>query len=137
MHSDSSLAHLGVVRSVSGGNAVVAVAVEGCSSCGHRHGCAIAQLASGRSETLVSIPAEGLDLTPGTAVVVEVPEASLLHAAVAGYLLPVLLALGGALAGHLAGGDAWAVCGAFAGLVSGILSARFVGPRKTLHLRSA
>ncbi|HET9701507.1 MAG TPA: SoxR reducing system RseC family protein [Burkholderiales bacterium] len=136
MDSEPAIAHGGIVRSVSGGRAVVAVATGGCGGCGRRAGCGIAKLAPGREETLVSVAAAGLTLAPGMEVIVEVPAASLLRAAVAGYLLPALLLLAGAVAGHAAAGDAGAAGGALAGLAAGLSVSRRLGARNPLRLRA-
>lgn len=137
MDSEPGIVHAGIVRAVSGSQAVIAVATAGCGGCGRRSGCGIAKLAPGQGETLVRLPAAGLQLAPGMAVTVEVPEASLLRAAVAGYLLPALLMLAGAVAGHLAAGDAGAAGGALAGLALGVSITRLTGPRDQMRIRAA
>jgi positive regulator of sigma E activity len=127
----------GIVRSVSGDKAVIALPARGCAGCGRRSACGIGKLAPAGSEALVSLSAEGLDLAPGMAVTLEVPGASLTRAAAGGYLVPALAMLAGAIAGHLAGGDPWAAGGALAGLACGVALTRFLAPRNALSLRGA
>jgi positive regulator of sigma E activity len=137
MDSEGVIAHGGIVRSVSGGHAVIAVAAGGCGGCGRRSGCGIARLTSARGETLVQLPVDGLQLAPGMEITVEVTESSLLRAAVAGYLLPALLVLVCAVAGHLAGGDPGAAAGVLAGLGAGIAATRLISARNNLRIRGA
>lgn len=134
MDSEGVIAHGGVVRSVSDGHAVIAVAAGGCGGCGRRSACGIARLAPERGETLVRLPAAGLELAPSMEVTVEVPESSLMRAALAGYLLPALLLLACAVAGHLGAGDPGAAVGAPAGLAIGIVITRLLGARHHLRL---
>lgn len=126
--------HPGSVRRIVAGQALVAVAASGCTSCGHAGGCGIGKLA-GRGETLLALPATP-GLRAGDAVQVELREAQLTRAALVGYLLPVLLIVAGALLGQAlgeklgAGGtvDGLAALGAVAGLALGLLLTRLHRP---------
>lgn len=55
----------------------------------------------------------------GDRVSLDVADGTLWRAALASHVLPVLLAIGGAVIGQSAGGDAWAVAGTLAGLACG------------------
>lgn len=56
----------------------------------------------------------------GDRVLLTVADGTLWRAALASYVLPLLLSITGAVLGQSAGGDAWAVSGALIGLVCGI-----------------
>lgn len=118
--------HEGVVRSVDGGKAVVAVPVQGCSSCGERSRCGVGKLAGGGKVSLVTVPvAESEGLVPGDAVTVAADPDAINRAALLGYLLPALLIVAGAVGGdRLAHTDVAAVLGAFGGLILGVLVTR-------------
>ncbi|WP_018989072.1 SoxR reducing system RseC family protein [Aromatoleum toluclasticum] len=118
------LTHEGVVRSVEGGRALVAVPVQGCSSCGERSRCGVGKLAGGAKVSLVTVPAcDGL--APGDAVTLAADPDAINRAALLGYLLPALLIVAGAVGGdRLAHTDVAAVLGAFGGLVLGVLVTR-------------
>lgn len=121
MDSEPTLTHTGVVHSVAGGRAVIAVATQGCSACGKRSGCGVGKLGQGGRRTLLEVPvAEAL--APGETVSFELSERRLLGAALTGYLLPASLLILGAGLGEASGaGDAAAAFGALAGLTAGIL----------------
>jgi len=57
---------------------------------------------------------------PGDHVSLDVADGSVLRASVASYVIPLLLAIGGAAAGQAAGGEAWSVAGTLGGLVCGV-----------------
>jgi sigma-E factor negative regulatory protein RseC len=61
----------------------------------------------------------------GDRVQLTVADGTLWHASVASYVLPVLLAIAGAVVGQTAGGDAWAAMGTLAGLGCGLVLLRF------------
>jgi sigma-E factor negative regulatory protein RseC len=61
----------------------------------------------------------------GDRVQLTVADGTLWHASVASYVLPVLLAIAGAIVGQTAGDDAWAAMGTLAGLGCGLLLLRF------------
>lgn len=128
---NAPLAHNGSVRRIADGQAFVAVATSGCSSCGHASGCGIGKLAGNRRETVIALPADGLRV--GQSVTLELDEAQLTRAALFGYLLPTVLLLGGALLGEAIGakvdaGDTLSLLGALAGLAGGILLGRLRAP---------
>lgn len=117
------LEHAGVVQRIDAGKAVVAIATGGCSSCGHLGGCGIGKLASGRSATLLTLPASA-GMKPGDAVAIALPQAHLTNAALAGYLSPAVAMLAGAgLGAHLGGSDAMAAVGALLGFVVALAAA--------------
>ena len=129
-----SIAHTGQVRRVEAGQATIAVATSGCSSCGHAGGCGIGKLAGGRRETLITLPGmPGLGV--GEHVTLELTESQITRAALLGYLMPALLLLTGAwLGNHSASAgitpdaDASAALGAMLGLAAGLLLSRFSRP---------
>ncbi|NMG32618.1 SoxR reducing system RseC family protein [Aromatoleum evansii] len=128
-----ALTHEGVVRSVEGGRALVAVPVQGCSSCGERSRCGVGKLAGGGKVSLVTVPACA-GLAPGDAVTLAADPDAINRAALFGYLLPALLIVAGAVGGdRLAHTDIAAALGAFGGLVLGVLVTRAL-PRVPLVL---
>lgn len=122
--STAILEHAGVVQRIDAGKAVVAIETGGCSACGHLGGCGIGRLASGRSATLLTLPASA-GMQAGDAVAVALPQAHLTNAALAGYLAPAVAMLAGAgLGSHLGGSDAMAAVGALVGFAVALLAAR-------------
>jgi len=67
----------------------------------------------------------------GDRVSLTVADCTLWRASLASYVLPVLLAIGGAVIGQSAAGDAWAVTGTLTGLGCGLVLLR----RKEFHAR--
>jgi sigma-E factor negative regulatory protein RseC len=61
----------------------------------------------------------------GDRVQLTVADGTLWRASLASYVLPVLLAIAGAVVGQTAGGDAWAAMGTLAGLGCGLVLLRF------------
>lgn len=118
--------HEGVVRSVEGREVLVAVPVQGCSSCGERSRCGVGKLAGGGKVSLVTVPvAVSGGLAPGDAVTLAADPDAINRAALLGYLLPALLIVAGAVGGdRIAHTDLAAVLGAFGGLVLGVLVTR-------------
>ncbi len=109
-----------------------------CAGCAAGAGCGIGRRARDQSEPPIAaaIAAEaGLvaaDLRPGHRVVIGVPEAALLGAAVTVYLVPLGALIAGALAlDALGAGDAGAALGAAVGLAFGLLVARLRSPPAT------
>lgn len=88
-----------------------------CGACGGK-GCGssifVRLLHPGEPEYAVMNP---ISAEPGEAVVVGIEEGALLRAAVAAYLVPLLLLLGGALLGGV-WGEPQAIAGGVAGLVA-------------------
>lgn len=126
------IAHAGQVRRIADGQAFVAVATSGCSSCGHLGGCGVGKLAGGRRETLIALPAPN-GLAVGESVMLELSEKQLTRAAVRGYLLPAVLLVSGAVLGEGLGAgataaDGFAVLGALVGLAVGLGFARLAKP---------
>lgn len=123
--SSSLLDHPGVVQATANGQIEVAVATGGCTSCGHRAGCGISQLAEGRPLTRITLPAPpGAPLAAGTPVLLRLAPHRLHLAALAGYLLPAITILLGTGIGDALAGDGGAALGAIAGLFSGLLLGR-------------
>lgn len=129
MSSDpASLAHTGIVQSIEGGQATIAVAVQGCSSCGQKKSCGVGKLAGSGKVSLLRVPAEP-GMKPGDQVSLSVDQGDLHRAALLGYLVPAVLMVIGAVAGQsLTGQDFGAALGAFAGLAFGVLLGR-IAPR--------
>ncbi len=123
----ASLIQSGQIRRIEAGQAVIAVATSGCSSCGHAGGCGIGKLAGSRREALISLPAQP-GLAAGDAVTLELDEARLTQAALRGYLLPTSLLVMGAWLGEKVGADETAALGALVGLALGLLLVRRARP---------
>lgn len=120
--SSSLLDHPGVVRHAAHGKVEVTVATGGCSGCGHRSGCGIGQLAEGRQQARITLPAPpGLPLAAGTEVLLRLPTRHLHLAALVGYLFPAFTLLLGTGCGDALAGDAGAALGAIGGLFTGLL----------------
>lgn len=113
--------HHGIVQAVEAGTVVVAVAVQGCSSCGQKKSCGVGKLAGGGKTALVHLPSrEGLKI--GDTVTLSVGQTELNRAALLGYLLPASLLVTGSVIGNTAlNSDAGAALGAAAGLATGLL----------------
>jgi positive regulator of sigma E activity len=62
----------------------------------------------------------------GDRVSLNVADGTVWRASLASYVLPVLLAIGGASIGQSAAGDLWAVIGMFAGLACGLVLLRLI-----------
>ena len=130
MHDDSDKTVLGHKLKAGGGikdgEAVIAVAVQGCSSCGQKKSCGVGKLAAGGKISLIRLPAEP-GLQAGDPVTLSVDQGDINRAALLGYLLPAVLMVVGAVAGEsISGRDAGAALGAFAGLLVGVLLSRIM-----------
>jgi len=128
-----SITHAGIVQSIVDGEALVAVPVQGCASCGQRKACGVGKLAGGGKTTLVHVAAyDGLQA--GDTVTLSAEQGAINRAALLGYLLPALLiAIGAVLGDGLADSDGAAALGACLGLVFGLMLTRAI-PR---HFRGA
>ena len=116
-----SLAHEGRVRSIADGEALVAVPVQGCGSCGQRKGCGVGKLTSTSKTTLVRIAAcDGLQA--GDTVTLSAEQGAINRAALLAYLSPALLMVIGAVVGDRVGNnDGAAALGACLGLALGLV----------------
>lgn len=112
--------HPGIVQSIEAGQARIAVAVQGCASCGQQKSCGVGKLAGGGKTTLVTLPAPA-GLQAGDVVTLSVAAEAVNRAALLGYLLPAALLVIGCVLGNTAGaGDLGAAAGAAAGLALGL-----------------
>lgn len=133
----ANVEHQGIVRRVSGGEAVIAVETGGCSGCGHLSGCGVGQLAGRRKETLITLTAD-VGLSPGDRVSLSLATGRLGRGAFIGYFLPALAMVAGAAAGGATiGSDAGTALGLGIGLATGlglarVLSGRIVRPEVKL-----
>lgn len=127
------LTHAGVIRAIDGRRMSVAVATQGCASCGQKKSCGVGQLAGTRPSTLIELPAsEGLQA--GDPVTLSLDAATIHRAALLGYLLPAILLMAGTVAGDVLAepglsADLGAALGALAGGGIGLLLAR-LGARR-------
>ena len=113
--------HEGVVRSVSGGKAVIAVHTGGCGGCGHQAGCGLGRLAGKAGSTALTLPVDE-SIRPGAQVLLSLPAGRLLRGALLAYLLPALsLLIGAGVGAGLGGSDGAAAVGAALGLLGGFL----------------
>ena len=90
--------HRGIVQRVENGKAIVAMETAGCSSCSQSSGCGIGKMASGRSATLLTLPASA-GIKAGDQVSIALPENRLTLTALFGYLFPAIAMLLGAWLG--------------------------------------
>ena len=123
------------VVSVTGENALVEPAEPpGCDACASGGG-GCGAMSIGRIFTFSPRRYRAINriaAQPGDKVVVAVAEGAIWRGAVAGYLMPLALLLGGALAGGQAfGGDGGAIVGAAAGLAASGLWLSFFSRRTT------
>ncbi|MGF1547365.1 MAG: SoxR reducing system RseC family protein [Thiotrichales bacterium] len=115
------------VQRASAGKIWIEASIEAsCSACGVQSRCGVSALgrAFSRHRAPVALPTS-LAARAGDELVLELPQARLLQAALLAYLLPAALAVAGAaLAGLIAGGDRAAALGAGLGVVAGLAIAR-------------
>ncbi len=122
----------GTVVEARPGRALVATIRSGsCESCGARHACG--GLGGGRdAEVWVEDP---LGVQPGEAVVIAVPEGTVLRAGFWVYLVPVAALVAGAVVGNAWGpsfgvsADAGAALAGLAAMGAAFLAARWLGGR--------
>ena len=143
-HDASTLAHTGIVQSITAGEALIAVAVQGCASCGQKKSCGVGKLTGNEKVSLIRLPAT-TGMQVGDSVSLSVEQDAIHRAALVGYLLPTLLLVIGTVVGQSAwasnlSSDTGAALGAVAGITLGLLlsrliSGRFPGARAPLSLR--
>jgi len=126
------------VVAVEGGHVLVRPASRGggCGTCGVQGGCGVSALAKLLS---CRVPAWKIPNTVGAAVgdevMVGVPDAALVTAALLAYLVPILALLAGAaLAASAASSESQVALGAGLGLVCGIALARWRSKRMAARL---
>lgn len=120
-----TIEHEGIVRSVSGGRAVIAVRTGGCSGCGHRAGCGLGGLAGQGGGADITVAVDG-SVHPGAQVILSLQPGPMVKAALLAYLLPAFTLVLGAAAGTGWGSSDGAVAlGALIGLATGFLATRF------------
>ena len=118
--------HLGLVQRVEGGQAIVAMATGGCSSCGQGSHCGIGKLASGRATTLLPFEV-GAEVRVGDQVCIVLRESCLTVSALFGYLFPAIAMLLGAWFGTTVdGSDGATALGAVAGFLAALAIVRLV-----------
>lgn len=118
--------HAGIVQAVRDGQAVIAVAVQGCASCGQKRSCGVGKMAGGGKTTLVRLPASA-GMRPGDVVSLSLAADAVNRAALLGYLLPAVVMVVGTVVGNTTpGGDLGAAGGALAGLALGLLAVRLI-----------
>lgn len=125
----ANIEHEGVVRSVIGGRALIAVQTGGCSGCGHQSGCGLARLAGNRSQALINLAVDE-NVRPGARVSLTLSEGRMSQGALVGYFLPALAMVVGAGVGFgTLGSDAAAAAGMALGLGVGLVLTRTVAAR--------
>lgn len=123
---NDSLTHSGVVQAIEAGEALIAVAVQGCASCGQKKSCGVGKLAGGGKTTLVRLPARD-SLQVGDVVTLSVAQQAINRAALLGYLLPAcLLVIGSVIGNTVLDGNLGAALGAVAGVAGGLLAVRLI-----------
>ena len=119
-----------VVRTEGARTWVTSEAPESCGACGGR-GCGSSLYARLLHPREPEFPVDNpIGAKPGEQVVIGLPDGALLHASVVGYVMPVLLVLGGAAAGEYWGGELISVLGALSGLA---LTAVLLRSQRTAH----
>lgn len=127
--SAATIEHRAVVQQVEDGNALLALALSGCASCGASGGCGVGRMAGGRDALLLSMPV-GEHIRAGDVLIVALPESRLTGAALTGYLMPLLAMLFGAGCGSLLGGsDAATALGAVFGFLGALAVGRLLAGR--------
>lgn len=114
----------GTVTRLESNNAVVRVTPgEQCGSCPARGGCHgdLDLALTSRNHNIIAVNSVGAGV--GDRVEVSIPERLRLKAGLVVFVLPVLLAVGGAIVGSLFGSDLATGIGAGTGLLAGILGA--------------
>lgn len=96
---------------------------NGCSGCDKVSSC-------GAGEGRLQRVRNTIGARAGDKVIIAVPEGAVLKAALRSYLVPLMLALGGAVAGTSFGGDPGAVVGTLLGLAVGWMSLRMTSHRE-------
>ena len=124
-----------VISSEAGIAEVEIVRRSTCGACSARSGCGVSLLdrVLGRRPQRMLL-ADKLSVRPGDEVMVGIPEAALLKAAVAAYMVPLVGLLGGAIAGDLVWGGAAAGQGlplltGAVGFAAGLLGTRLYSRR--------
>lgn len=112
-----------VLRQAGGVSFVEATEHNGCGACGHQDGCAVSGLGRYFSRKRQPIALAWGDARPGQELTVSVDETDLLKVGLWAYLLPVTLAVAGAILGAPLGNAATAA-GASLGLLAGLSAAR-------------
>ena len=118
--------HTGTVQSISAGEAIISVAVQGCSSCGQKKSCGMGKLAGSGKVTLVRLPANA-EMKLGDTVTLAVDQNAIHRAALVGYLVPAMGLVLGTIGGHFAlETDVGAALGGLSGIGLGFLLARVI-----------
>ena len=121
--------HAGIVQSIGAGEAVIAVAVQGCASCGQKRSCGVGKLSGSGTVSLIRLPASA-SMQVGDSVTLTVDQDAIHRAALLGYLLPAVLLVIGTVAGQSAfGSDIGAALGALVGVATGLLLTRLIASR--------
>ena len=129
--TDTRLTHTGIVESINGELAVVAVAVQGCASCGERKSCGVGKISGKVKTSRVTLPAPA-GLQVGQAVTLSASQAAINRHAVLAYLIPASLLLMGTIAGDQVWlNDTGAAVGGLAGLLGGLFLIRVI-PRRAI-----
>jgi len=124
--STTFIEHRGIVQRVEDGKAIVAMETAGCSSCSQSSGCGIGKMASGRTATLLTLPASP-GIKAGDQVSIALPENRLTLSALFGYLFPAFAMLFGAwLGATVDGSDGATAIGAIAGFLGALLVLRIL-----------
>lgn len=113
-----------------------------CGSCGNTDACQDSLLGLSAGPRRYRLE-NRIGARVGDHVQLTVADGTLWRATVSSYVLPVLLAIAGAVAGQTTGGDAWAAMGTLAGLGCGLallrireLRARRQGGFFSLHVQT-
>lgn len=94
-----------------------------CGSCKTVDACQSSLLGQGSGPRRYRL-ANGIGARVGDHVQLSVADGTVWRASLVSYVLPLLLAIGGAVIGQFAAGDVWAVLGMLAGLGCGLLLLR-------------
>ncbi len=118
-------AHVGIVRHVVPGKALVRIAEQAsCQQCGHEKGCGIGRHA-GKELWVI----DRIGVQPGTRVEIDISSEGLLTASFVLYGLPLAALLLGAIVGQLVRGETGSAVGAGIGLLLAFPVVRFFANR--------
>lgn len=132
----NTVSHAGIVQSITAGEAVIAVAVQGCASCGQKRSCGVGKLTGSGKVSLIRLPATS-GMQVGDTVSLSIDQDAIHRAALVGYLLPaILLVLGTVIGQSTLSSDVGAALGAIAGIALGLLLTRLI-PRLFPGMRAS
>ena len=120
--------HTGIVEKIEAGRITVAVALDGCATCGHGSSCGMAALSRRQSAARMDFPAPS-GVCAGDVVTLTLPTHQGGLFPLLGYFLPALALVIGAALGSSGGSDGSTALGALCGFALAMLLIRFFNTR--------